>query len=241
MNLLTPEGWVEPQKILVMLAHPDDPEFFLGATIARWTRAGHHVHYCLLTRGDKGAQDPNISGEDLARLRVAEQNKAAAALGVEVVRFLEHEDGTLIPNLEIRREVVKVIREEKPDILVTCDPTNYFPHDGYINHPDHRAAGQIVIDSYFPASGSPMFYPDLALEGLTPHSVKEIWMSLTHQPNVVLDISDTWQQKITALHYHCSQIGDPDKFDERMATRHTPDSTPNAPRFEEKFHRIIYG
>lgn len=241
MTLLTPEGWAEPQKILVMLAHPDDPEFFMGATIARWTGAGHKVHYCLLTRGDKGGQDPRVSGEEMAQLRVVEQNAAASVLGVESVRFLSYEDGTLVPNLAIRRDVVAVIREEKPDILVTCDPTNLLTRYGYINHPDHRAAGQIVIDSYFPAAGSPMFYPELAEKGLAPHSVKEVWLSLTRQPNVVLDVSETWQNKVEALHQHRSQIGDLVKFDARMASRRTPDSTPEAPRFEEEFHRIIYG
>ncbi len=233
--------WNQPQKILVILAHPDDPEFFCGATIARWTDQGHDVVYWLLTKGDRGTNDRNMSPENLSRLREEEQKMAAQELGVTKVHFLSYPDGFLIPGPEIRREVTRIIRLEKPDILVTSDPTNFFPNnDATINHPDHRAAGQIVIEGYFPAAGNPKFFPELLDEGLEPHSVKEVWFSLTHQPNIVIDVTDYWSRKINALHCHASQIGDPQKFDERMRSRRTPDSSEDRPRYEEKFRRIIY-
>jgi LmbE family N-acetylglucosaminyl deacetylase len=232
--------WNIKQKILVILAHPDDPEFFMGATIARWTRQGHQVVYWLLTRGDKGTNDPAVDPEALARLREEEQRAAAAQLGVTEVHFLNYPDGFLNDFPEARKEVTRIIRIEQPDILVSSDPTNFFPNEASINHPDHRAAGRLVCEGYFPAAGNPKFYPDMLAEGNAPHSVKEVWFSLTSQPTVVFDVTCDWAQKMAALHEHKSQIGDPVKFDERMRTRHTPDSTDDQPRFEERFRRIVY-
>jgi LmbE family N-acetylglucosaminyl deacetylase len=234
------EGWKKPQNILVMLAHPDDPEFFCGATIARWASMGHTVKYCLLTKGDKGSQDRTVKPEELARIRVEEENRASAVLGVSSVRFLDYCDGTLIPSMETRRSVAKVIRQEKPDILVTCDPTNYYPREGTVNHPDHRAAGQIVVDGYFPATGNPMFFPELLDEGLEPHSVKELWLSLPSEANIILNVTDFWSIKIKALHEHRSQIASMEDLDKRMLNRRAADSSPESPRYEEKFHRIVF-
>ncbi len=237
----TTSDWNQPQKILVILAHPDDPEFFCGASIARWTRQGHQVVYWLLTRGDKGTNDRHLLPETLMKIREEEQKRAAQELGVSEVHFLSNPDGFLAPDPDLRREVTRIVRMEKPDVLVTSDPTNYFPNnDATINHPDHRAAGQIVIESYFPAAGNPKFFPELLDEGLEPHSVKEVWFSLTHQPNTVIDVTEYWPLKMNALHCHASQIGDPQKFDERMRSRRTADSSDDAPRYEEKFRRIVY-
>jgi LmbE family N-acetylglucosaminyl deacetylase len=109
-----------------------------------------------------------------------------------------------------------------------------------INHPDHRAAGQAVLDAVFPAAGNELFFPEHLKEGLLPHMPREVWVSLTNQPNVTIDITETWPLKLKALHEHKSQIGDPVKFDERMRRRHTEDSTDENPRYEEKFRRIVY-
>jgi LmbE family N-acetylglucosaminyl deacetylase len=240
--MTTPEdNWTGSQKILIILAHPDDPDFFCGATIARWIKQGHVVKYCLLTRGDKGFNDRESSPETIAVTRQKEQKAAAAVLGVQEVIFLNCLDGYLVPNLEVRKEVVRVIRKEKPDILVTCDPTNLFPRPGSINHPDHRAAGQIVVDATFPASGNYFYFPDLLKEGLEPHKVKEVWLSVAAQPNVTIDVTEYWGLKIQALHEHKSQIGDPDEFDKRMLSRVSPEGTPENPRYEENFYRIILG
>lgn len=234
------EGWEGQKKILVILAHPDDPEFFCGATIARWTSTGHIISYVLLTRGDKGAQDRSLSPEAISSLREKEQKAAALTLGVKSIRFLDYADGYLVPDLKLRKDIVRVIRQECPDILVTCDPLNFI-NDTHINHPDHRAAGQAVVDAVFPAAGNPFFFPELMdEEGLAPHAVGEVWMSISMQPNLILDVTDTWPLKIQALQCHVSQIGDPAKFAERMQTRRAADSTEEAPRFEERFRRIVY-
>lgn len=231
--------WEKPQKILVVLAHPDDPEFFCGATIAKWIHEGHDISYCLLTRGDKGVND-NFSGvDDIENLRIKEQKQAAGTLGVKQITFLENLDGYLEPSLDLRKQIVKVIRHDKPDIVVTCDPTNYYIGDTYINHPDHRTAGQVVIDSVFPAAQNKKFFPELLKEGLEPHHVSEVWLALPKQPNTIIDVTKYWHKKLEALHKHASQIGDIDSFDKNMISRHTQNSTIENPQYEELFHRIV--
>lgn len=239
---MTPDTWNTPQRILVILAHPDDPEFFCGATLAKWARAGHQITYQLLTCGDKGFNDStpkDMTPDELCALRHKEQRAAAEVIGARAVHFLDHEDGYLVPDLNLRREIVRVIRREKPDILVTCDPQNLFAAYG-INHPDHRAAGQAVLDAVFPAAGNQAYFPELLAEGLEPHMPKEIWCSLTSQPNTVIDVTETWPIKVEALLCHKSQIGDVEKFKERMRSRRAEDSTDENPRYEEKFRVVKY-
>jgi len=234
--------WENPQRILVMLAHPDDPEFFCGGTIAKWTLRGHHVTYCLITKGEKGIND-NFSPKDsdeIISVRESEQKKAATVLGVREIGYLDQPDGFLIPSLKLRRQVVKIIRESKPDIIVGCDPSNYYSSNNYINHPDHRAAGQIVIESIFPAAQNALFFPDLLSQGLKPHKIAELWLSIPNHENISIDISDTWKLKLRALHEHKSQIGDEKKFDEKMLSRRLEGSTEERPRFVEKFYRIKF-
>jgi LmbE family N-acetylglucosaminyl deacetylase len=236
-----PDSWETPQKILVILAHPDDPEFFCGATLARWARAGHEIHYLLLTCGDKGFDDPTATSNHICAVRQAEQNAAAAIIGVKTVRFLDHEDGYLVPSIELRREVVRAIRQIKPDILVTCDPTHLFAGDYYINHPDHRYAGQVVLDAVFPAVNNPFFFPELIKnEGLQPHKVREVWVSLTGNPTVTLDVTNTWEIKVLALKEHKSQIGDPKEFEQRMRARKSEKSTEKNEYYEENFRVIKF-
>ncbi|HEX7556512.1 MAG TPA: PIG-L deacetylase family protein [Leptolinea sp.] len=236
------EGWTSKKRILVVLAHPDDPEFFCGGTLARWAKQGHEIQYCLITNGNKGSDDPAITPEGLSKLREVEQKKAASIIGVNQIQNLGYDDGMLVADLKVRKDVVRVIRQTKPDILVSCDPQNYFPNEGYINHPDHRTAGQIALDAVFPACGNRMFFPELISdEGLEPHSVDEVWLSLTAQSNITVDITDTFEIKLRALHEHRSQIGELSSFDTRMrTTRHTKDSTLETPRYEETFKRIVF-
>jgi len=238
-----PGTWDSPQKILVILAHPDDPEFFCGATLARWARAGHTITYYLLTCGDKGYNDrtklDEVSPDDLCAIRHSEQAAAARVIGAEAVHFLDRPDGYLVPDMELRREVVRIIRHMKPDILVTCDPeTLYAPYG--LNHPDHRAAGQVVLDAVFPAAGNAAYFPELLIEGYLPHMPKEVWCSLTRQPTVTLDITDMWPVKLEAITNHKSQIADLDRFMERMRSRRTEASTVEDPRYEESFRVVNY-
>lgn len=236
---LQPENWTTNKKILVILAHPDDPEFFIGGSIARWIAAGHSVTYCLLTRGDKGGNDLQTSPQHLAEIRMAEQTQAGLVLGVTDIIFLSHPDGFLHPNDEIRKEVVRVIRTIRPEIIVSCDPTNYFLRDKYINHPDHRAAGQITLDAVFPAAGNVYYYPDLITEEhLDPHTPEEVWLSSPTVVTETLDITEYWPVKLAALKKHVSQIGDPGQLEKNQLARRTEDSTEENPRFEDLFRRL---
>jgi len=237
-----PDNWDAPQRILVILAHPDDPEFFCGGTIARWTLAGHQVAYCLLTCGDKGTKDRSLTSAALCSLRQEEQRSAAAILGVHDVRFLDYPDGYLVPDMNLRKEITRVIRQEQPDILVTCDPTNLYVRETYLNHPDHRAAGQATLDAVFPAARDHLYFIELWRdEQLEPHIVREVWISLPRDPDVSVDITDHWDLKLRALSEHRSQIGDRAQLEERMRSRHTPDSSLEKPRYEEYFKKLVLG
>lgn len=236
-----PDQWDGPQRILVVLAHPDDPEFFCGGSIARWVAAGHQVSYCLLTCGDKGTKDRNLTSEELCNIRNKEQMAAAKVLGVTQVRFLDYPDGYLVPDLNLRKDITREIRRKKPDILVTCDPLNLYIRDTYINHPDHRAAGQATLDAVFPAARDHLNFVELWRdEGLEPHNVREVWVSLPLEPNVNLDVTDFWEVKIRALSQHKSQIDDFEELAERMRKRIAPDTSPENPRYEEAFRKIVF-
>ena len=239
---MNPEPWTSPQHILVILAHPDDPEFFCGATLAKWAREGHRITYLLLTCGDKGfnpTTHPDMTPEKLCAIRHEEQYAAAKVIGADSVHILDHPDGYLVPDLNLRREVVREIRRHKPNILVTCDPQNLFAIYG-INHPDHRAAGQVVIDAVFPAAGNVAYFPELLAEGFEPHMPKEVWCSLTMQPNVTMDVTDMWHTKMQAILKHKTQVQDPKALMERFKSRRSEDSTEENPRYEEKFRVVKY-
>jgi len=237
-----PDNWETPQHILVILAHPDDPEFFCGGTVARWIRAGHRVSYCLLTCGEKGTKDRTIKTDTLCSIRQKEQRAAAAILGVKHVQFLDHPDGYLVPDLTLRKEITRVIRKVQPDILVTCDPTNLYVRETYLNHPDHRAAGQATLDAVFPAARDHLIFIELWRdEQLEPHIVREVWISLPRDPNVFVDVTANLDLKLRALSEHASQIDDHEQLEQRMRSRHTEDSSPEEPRYEEKFMRLVLG
>jgi len=232
-----------PARVLVVLAHPDDPEFFCGATIAQWADEGKEIIYCLLTRGDKGADEGGVDPRWLSGKREEEQRAAARVLGVKDVIFLNYPDGYLTPDLALRKDIVRVIRKVRPDIVVTGDPTNFFPSDRYINHPDHRAAGQATLDAVYPAAGSALFFPELVeKEGLAPCKVSQVYVANPEHPNTILDVTPFIDRKLEALRRHSSQIGLGDKLEgvlasvrQRMLDAASP---PDAPRYVERFRRI---
>ena len=209
----------QPQRVLLVLAHPDDPEFFCGATLAKWAKEGKEIRYLLLTCGDKGSDDPAMTPETLCADRQTEQRAAAAVIGVREVKFLSYHDGELFNTLEARREIVREIRRVRPAIVVTCDPTTFIRQNVAINHPDHRAAGATTLDAIFPAAGNRMYFPELLEEGLEPHSPTEVWLSVTTEPNVWVNVNDTIAIKIAALRQHKSQIKDPDVLEKRIRDR----------------------
>ena len=232
--------WKSHKKILIILAHPDDPEYFCGATIAKWNGEGHKIDYCLFTKGEKGVNNNFNVTKNIISIRRKEQESAAKVLGVNSVQYLNYKDGFLTPSIDARKNTVRVIRALKPNIVVTCDPTNYYLNENYLNHPDHRAAGQIVVDTVFPAAQNELFFPELLNEQLLPHHVEEVWLSLPKEANIVFDVTETWPLKVKALEEHISQIGDIKKFRAHMESKSSFKDENDVFHYEEKFFRIVF-
>ena len=187
--------------VMVISPHADDAEFGAAGSVALWTKNGKKVVYVICTNGDKGTTDRNVDPEQLARQRKSEQKKAADLLGVADVIFLEFPDQALEDNDEFRKQIVRVIRQFKPNTVVTTDP-----YRKYIWHRDHRITGQVVLDAVYPYARDHLSYPDLLEEGLEPHKVQELLFWASEDINYRVDITDTFEQKISALYCHESQI-----------------------------------
>jgi LmbE family N-acetylglucosaminyl deacetylase len=227
-----------PESAMGIFAHPDDAEFTVAGTVALWTQKGCRVVYVLCTDGDVGTHDPEITREQLASIRREEQRNACQVLGVQDVEFLGHGDGMLQPTMGLRRELVRMIRKYKPEIVICGDPTAFFYGDDYINHPDHRAAAQAALEAVFPAASMPLIFPELAKEGLSPHQVEQVYISSTPDVNLWVDITDTLDRKIQALREHKSQMGDWDPTE--MITRWAEERAEGQPMaFAEAFRRMI--
>ena len=193
---------------MVIMAHPDDAEFSAAGSVAKWVREGKEVVYVLCTSGDKGTSDISQSPAELAELRREEQQAACRVLGVKEVVFLGYEDGVLQSTLELRRDLVRQIRRFKPDIVVCPDPTSRWYGQQYLNHPDHRAAGDAALDAVYPSARDPHVFSDLLAEGLEPHKVREVYISTRENADIWVDISETIDAKISALYAHASQVRD---------------------------------
>lgn len=226
----------QSERVLIVLAHPDDPEYFCGGTLAKWARDGKEIRYLLLTSGEKGSDDLAMTSDSTRAMRRAEQHNAAQLIGVKDIVFLGYPDGELANTPDLRREIVREIRRFKPRIVVTSDPTTYFVGTAYINHVDHRTAGAAVLEAVSPAAGSPAYYPELMKEGLEAHSPREVWVTLTNEPNVSVIVNDTIDIKIAALLKHKSQIKEsPEELAKRIKGR----SRRPAWRVHREFFRVI--
>jgi LmbE family N-acetylglucosaminyl deacetylase len=196
-----------PERAMFIFAHPDDIEFGVAGTAAKWAKKGCEVLYVVITDGNVGSHEAGMTSEELATIRRKEQTEAANVVGASCI-FLGYDDGFLQPTLELRKDLVRLIRRNKPNAVVCGDPTLFFPSDTYINHPDHRAAAQAALDAVFPASEMALLYPDLAEEGLAGHKVNFVYVHWGQEPNVYIDIGDVIDLKIDALRRHESQLGD---------------------------------
>jgi len=221
--------------VMVVTPHPDDAEFGVAGTVARWTREGKDVIYVVCTNGDKGTSDPNMKPEELTRIREEEQLTAAKLLGVKEVIFLRHPDQSLEDTPEFRKEIVRLIRMYKPYTVVTADP-----YRRYIWHRDHRITSQVTLDAIFPYARDHLAYPDLLEEGLEPHKVREVLLWGSEEPNYRVDVTDTFDVKIAALRCHKSQIGGNPSSDmeERMRERYRMMAKEEDYELAEAFHRI---
>jgi LmbE family N-acetylglucosaminyl deacetylase len=200
-----------PERVLVVAAHPDDIEFGAAGTVARWVGEGAQVHYLVVTRGDKGSDDPSVDPAALAATRVEEQRAAAAEIGVQGVDFLDEPDGQVEPSLRLRERITYAIRSFRPEAVMTHDPTVLFVNNEWVNHPDHRAVGPVTVDAVFPTARDPLNFREHLDAGLGPWKVAELFLWSTNEANQIVDVGATIDRKIAALSHHASQFHD---FDE---------------------------
>jgi len=197
-----------PKRAMVVVAHPDDAEFGCAGTVAKWAAEGCDIVYVLGTSGDKGSHDPTMTPDRLASIREAEQREAAKILGVQQVEFLRFRDAELLPSLELRGAIVRMIRKYKPDVVICQDPTARWHGQHYIQHPDHIAMGEATLAAVFPSARDRLTFPEHLAEGLEPHAVREVFLMNPAQPDIWIDISATFAKKIEALRAHKSQISE---------------------------------
>lgn len=177
--------------------------------MAAWAAAGAECYYLVLTNGNKGTADTKVSPDKLIAARQREQRAAAKLLGISDVFFADYEDGALEVTMALKRDIVRVIRKLRPDTVVTMDPSMLYSVDsGFINHPDHRAAGQATLDAVYPLARDHLAFPELLAEGFKPHKVKTVLLSNFDKYNFYVDISETIDKKLAALAAHISQMPD---------------------------------
>lgn len=197
-----------PQSAMFVFAHPDDAEFLCGGTVAKWSRAGTTIVFLICTDGGVGTDDRHMPREALTSLRREEQRRACDILGVSSVEFLNFRDCELQASIDLRYQIVRAIRQQKPQVVVCDDPDviifddDFLPGQESVNHPDHRAASIAVLDAVFPCANMPLLWPELG----SPHKVSTLFVRTNRKANVCIDISDTIEVKISAIQQHASQI-----------------------------------
>ena len=197
-----------PESAMAIVAHPDDIEFSCVGTLARWAKAGARIAYVLCTSGDVGIAEDGMTRQKAAEIREAETRAAAEIAGAKEVVFLREPDGMLQATLELRKKIVREIRRFRPEVVICGDPTIVWAGDGYINHPDHRAAATATLDAVFPAAGQPNLFEDLAAEGLSAHKVRKVYCTAFGNGDTYVSIDETIDVKAAALKAHKSQMGD---------------------------------
>jgi LmbE family N-acetylglucosaminyl deacetylase len=221
-----------PLTAMVIFAHPDDAEFTCGGTVARWCAEGWTVDYVMVTSGDKGTHDAALSQQELAAIREQEQRDACRALGVRDVIFLGYPDGFVEANDELRGTVVRLLRQYRPDVVITWDGFR----KGF-NHNDHRAVGIAVRDAVYPAVRDHLYYPEDKAAGLEAHQVNEMLLTGTDEADYHVDISAHMQTKLDAVVCHASQLGGRGPEEVRKLWEERMRSSRNGPP-RESFKRV---
>src|SRR5215831_11033786 len=228
-------------RVMMVSAHPDDPEFGAGGAIARLADSGAEVTYVIVTDGSQGGEDPKQKDSELVAIRQREQRAAAKVLGVKRVEFLGYKDGHLSPDLKLRRDIVRQIRKYKPDMVITHIPGRVLDAPMGGSHPDHLAVGEATLAAVYPDSRNPRAFRALLREGLQPHVVKEVWIPFWTQGDYLVDITPTLDRKIEALHKHQSQVAKPGQewnFEKFMRKRSSDIGKKAGYKYAESFKRI---
>lgn len=228
------------ERALVVVAHPDDVDFGAAGTVATLVKDGVDVAYCIVTDGAAGGFDITVPRTEIASIREAEQRAAGEEVGVTDVRFLGYADGSLLPTLDLRRSISRVIRETRPDLVITHSPVRRWD-SVYASHPDHRACGEAALDAVYPDARNPFAFPELLAEGHEPWTVPEVWVMSRTDADHFVDITDVFDRKMAALLRHESQHPDPVGLPERMrawgATNAAAGGLPEG-RLAEAFGRV---
>ncbi|GAA3137330.1 PIG-L deacetylase family protein [Streptosporangium carneum] len=232
----------EINRVLVVTAHPDDVDFAAAGSIARFTDRGVEVTYCVVTDGDAGGFDRVLDNGGMAELRRSEQVNAAKAVGVTDVHFLGYRDGTVVQSLDLRRDITRVIRQVRPDLVITHTPERNYRFVAP-SHPDHRAVGGATLDAVYPDARNPYTFPSLlGEEGLEAWTVREVWLNGGQTPDHYVDVTDTFDRKLSALRAHASQVGhleDPESLIRDRSSRIAAEAGFGEGRYAEAFQRVL--
>ena len=204
----------QTKRGMVVVAHADDAEWGCSGTVAKLCAEGWDMVYVLCTDGSKGIDDPEITGEELIRIRMQEQTNAGKVLGLHDVVFLGHEDAMLEPNLALRRDIARAIRRYRPNLIICQNPVRTLTGRGYVGHPDHFAAGEATLAAVYPTARDRLTFPELLAEGLEPHKVRELWVMDRENADQYVDVTEHIETAVEALQAHASQVSpeDADKY-----------------------------
>ncbi|MGH9115523.1 MAG: PIG-L deacetylase family protein [Acidimicrobiales bacterium] len=231
-----------PDRILVITAHPDDVDYGVAGSVAVWSDAGASVTYCVVTDGDAGGFDPSVPRERIPAIRRAEQEAAAAQVGVKGVIWLGYPDGRVEPSLDLRRDLTRAIRQVRPQRVVAPSPERMWDRL-FASHPDHLAVGEAAVCAVYPDSRNPFAFPELAAAGEEAHVVEELWLMATPRAQTYVDVTATFERKLAALREHVSQETDREGLLEDRQRRHLSHNARLAGlaegRLAEAFFRIV--
>ena len=230
------------QRIMAIVAHPDDVDFLMAGSAAKWSSEGREINYVLCTSGDTGTGDPDMNPEKLASIREREQRAAADVVGVKEVIFLRYRDNTLENTISLRKDIVRQIRRLKPEVVVCGNPVYYFTPWG-LNHPDHRASAAAALEAVFPSARDYHSFPDLIRVGFGPHNVQEVLVeAYCDDEDFAVDISATFELKLAALKMHESQMGTDivrlRQFEEQLREGYGRIGIKTGVKYAEPFRRI---
>jgi len=234
---------MEGKVLLIIAAHPDDPEFGCGATVAKYIKEGATAYYVICTNGNRGSRANKFDAVELVETRHSEQENAANIIGVTETFFLDHDDGNLTANLEVKEQIVRIIRKLKPDIILTHDPSWFYQvSDGSarINHNDHRQTGIATLDAVYPLSRDLASFPEHAKAGLTPHHIPEVLLFSVQTPDYFVDVSSSWETKVKAVLAHKSQVDDPKQTEKRVEERMKELGKQAGHDYAEGFIRLLF-
>lgn len=236
---MTDKTSLKPTIVLAVGAHPDDMDITASGSLAKYAANGAKIYYLIVTDGSKGSHDVKISPEEIKSIRQKEQAEAARIIKAEEPIFLNFSDGCLEPTLEVKKEIVRVIRQTKPDVVITMDPTLFYSIErGMINHPDHRAVGEAALCAVYPLARDHLAFPELLKEGHDTHRVTTVLLTNFEGSNYTEDISDFIDQKMAAIKAHKSQFADAERVSNNILSWNKANGSKAGYEYAESFKRI---